>query len=128
MAHLLVVDDVEAYLNSLKWGLSGEWDLLCARSLDEAIKILKTAQVDMALLDIRLSEVDPHNRDGLSILRWLKENRPGVPVVVMSAYQDFDAAVQALNEGARQYLKKPIDLRALKELLRGLAEQPSKNL
>jgi len=56
-------------------------------------------------------------------LQWLKENYPDVKVIVMSAYRDHDAAVDALNLGAEYYLKKPINLRELKEIVAELGKE-----
>ena len=57
------------------------------------------------------------NRDGILLLAWLKANYPSIPVVMMSAYRDFDAAIDTLNLGASRYLKKPVNLRELKKLV-----------
>ncbi len=124
MKRLLIVDDVEDYLRALERALSGEWSILSARSLEEAKQQLSTQTVDIALIDVRLSETEPHNQDGILLLKWLRERNPNLPVVMMSAYRDFDAAVEALNLGANHFLKKPIDLRELKQLLRSLATPP----
>lgn len=113
---ILVLDDVQEYVASLCRALHGEYDVITALSLREAREKMD-ASVGLALVDIRLSEQDPANRDGLVFLSWLKENHPTVPVVMMSAYRDFDAAADALNLGASHYLKKPIDLRELKETI-----------
>ena len=80
-------------------------------------------RIDIALVDIRLSESDPTNCDGLVFLEWVKMNYPDVPVVVMSAYREFDMAVDALNLGAAYFLKKPINLRELNGVLRGLVKR-----
>jgi DNA-binding NtrC family response regulator len=122
MDKLLIVDDVEDYLVSLRRALSDEWTVSCASSLKEALELLQTASPDVALIDVRLSEADPGNRDGVTLLKWVRDRSPETPVLLMSAYRDFDAAVEALNLGAHQFLKKPIDLRNLKGLLRSLAK------
>ncbi len=118
MTKVLIVDDVEDYLRSLQRALVAEWDIFCAHSMEEARDVLQSESVDVALVDVRLSETDPQNRDGVALLKWMQIQYPKVLVIMMSAYQDFDAAVDALNLGAHQFLKKPIDLRTLKEMLR----------
>lgn len=114
---ILIVDDVEEYVNSLHRVLSGEYEVVKATSLEEARKNMDST-VKLALVDVRLSEEDMTNRDGIIFLGWLKENYPEVPVIMMSAYRDFDSAVDALNLGASYYLKKPINLRELKEIIK----------
>jgi two-component system response regulator PilR (NtrC family) len=114
---VLIVDDIEDYLRSLQRALATEWTTFGARSVEEAKHILQSHAIDVALVDVRLSETDPHNREGVALLEWMQSQYPKITVIMMSAYQDFDAAVEALNLGAYQFLKKPIDLRALKEML-----------
>lgn len=116
---ILIVDDVEEYLNSLKRALSGKYEVILASSLNEA-KVKFDETVVLALLDIRLSEEDMSNRDGIILLGWIKENFPGIPVIMMSAYRDFDSAVDSINLGASAYLKKPI---RLKELFEHIADE-----
>jgi DNA-binding NtrC family response regulator len=118
MTRVLIVDDVEDYLRSLQRALAAEWTIFRAHSVDEAKHVLQSERIDVALVDVRLSETDPQNREGVALLEWMQIQYPKIPVIMMSAYQDFDAAVDALNLGAHQFLKKPIDLRALKEMLR----------
>jgi len=119
MMRILIVDDMQEYLSALTRALSSEHEVVTAMSLKEAKEKMDSA-IDIALVDIRLSEEDATNRDGILLLGWIKENFPNVPVVMMSAYRDFDAAVDALNLGASRYLKKPINLRELRHVLEEL--------
>ncbi|HIE05627.1 MAG TPA: response regulator [bacterium (Candidatus Stahlbacteria)] len=114
---LLIVDDIEDYLSSLTNVLKDEYEIITARSLEEAKEHAKGG-IDIALIDIRLSEEDMSNRDGLVFLEWLKMNYPQIPAIVMSAYQEFDLAVDALNLGAKYFLKKPINLKELRGVLK----------
>lgn len=111
---ILIVDDVKAYLDSLERALTFDYDVVKALSLKEA-KEKMSDEIALALIDIRLSEEDFSNRDGIIFLSWLKENYPEIPVIMMSAYRDFDSAVESLNLGANYYVKKPISLSELKE-------------
>lgn len=122
MAKVLIVDDKEEYLASLENALSGEFEVLKASSLEEAKK-LTDGSVDIALVDIRLSEDDPSNKDGLLYLEWVKMNFPQIPVIMMSAYREFDLAVDSLNLGASYFLRKPINLTELRALLRMFMEK-----
>jgi len=121
MAKILIVDDREDYLRALTSALRRDFEVRLAKSLHEAIANMD-ASVDVALVDVRLSEDDDENRDGIKFLEWVRKNFPRVPTLMMSAYRDFDAAVEALNLGAAHFLKKPINLRELKELLRSFIE------
>jgi DNA-binding NtrC family response regulator len=119
---ILIVDDVAEYVQSLGRALSLEYDIVKTFTLEQAKKTMDNA-VSLALVDIRLSEDDMANRDGIIFLGWLKENFPTVPVVMMSAYRDFDSAVEALNLHAAGYLRKPINLRELKGLMASLLDK-----
>ena len=116
---ILVVDDIEEYLNSLENALKGEYEILKARNLNDAKSIAtKEQRLNVAIVDIRLSEEEPSNKDGLVFLEWLKMNYPEIRVIIMSAYKEFDLAVDALNLGAEYFLKKPINLVELKGILK----------
>jgi len=118
---ILIVDDIEEYLDSLEMILSPEYEVFKAKSLKEGIDLLKRERMDIAIVDIRLDEKDPSNRDGLELVKWIKGNSPNTVPIVMSAYREFDYAVEALNLGAKYFFKKPLKpdevLRKIKELL-----------
>jgi DNA-binding NtrC family response regulator len=119
---ILILDDIKEYLQSLENSLGDEYEVLKAENLENAKKAA-SKEIDIALVDIRLSEDDKHNRDGLIFLEWLKMNHPKIPVIMMSAYQEFDLAVDALNLGASYFLKKPINLVELKGILKTIKEK-----
>ena len=75
---------------------------------------------DTAIIDIRLSEDDETNKDGLLLLDWMKKQGFHTKVIMISAYKDFDYAVEALNAGAEYFLKKPVKNAELKETLEKL--------
>ncbi|MBN1155649.1 response regulator [candidate division KSB1 bacterium] len=116
MVKILIIDDVRAYLDSLSRALASEYNVLTAANLDDA-KVLMNDTIILTLIDIRLSETEISNRDGIRFLEWLRHYYPGVPAIMMSAYSDYDAAVDSLNLGAVKYLKKPINLRELKAMI-----------
>ena len=121
MSKILILDDSSDYLRALRGALRRDFEVLTAQSLEEAKQLL-TVTVQVALIDVRLSEEDENNRDGIVFLRWAKERYPDIPMLMMSAYRNFDAVVEALNMGADYFLKKPIDLRQLKEILHEFGE------
>jgi len=113
---VLIVDDVREYLEALRRALAPRYEVLTARTVGEA-KALLSESIDLALVDVRLSEKDPSNREGIEFLSFMRESRPALPVIVMSAYRDYDAVVEALNLGARAYVKKPVVLADLERLI-----------
>ncbi len=108
MPRILIVDDMEQYIDSIERVLY-QHTVVRATSLAEAQRVC-SKDIDLALVDVRLSETDIANRDGILLLDWIKKTYPDIPVVIMSGYTDHDAAVNALNLGAVKYLKKPIEL------------------
>ncbi len=121
MEKILIVDDMEEYLESLENVLKQDFKVIKAMSLSEAKEKMDPA-FKVAIVDIRLKEDDPENRDGLIFLEWLKMNYPGTKVIIMSAYKEFDRAVEALNLGAEYFLRKPINLVELRGTIKTLIE------
>jgi adenosine deaminase/ActR/RegA family two-component response regulator len=117
---LLILDDVVPYLESLKRVLNDDYEVITATSINEA-KEKTTPEIDLFLIDICLDASKPGvDKGGVEVLRWVKSNFPEKPVVMMSAYRDFDAVVEALNLGADKFLKKPINIDELKETIKNL--------
>ena len=122
MKKALVVDDIPEYVDTIEAYIEDSFDVLKAGSLDAAKKILTDNRIDLAIIDIRLDEDDPENREGLELLTWLKERVPDVKVIVMSAYREFDFAVEALNAGADYFMRKPLDPDELSSTIQKLME------
>ncbi len=121
MARVLILDDRQDYLRALLGALRREFEVVTVDSLKDAQQAMD-ASICVALVDVRLSEEDETNREGVAFLQWAKERFPRTPMLMMSAYRDFDAVVEALNLGADYFLKKPIELRELKSHLHEFAE------
>ncbi|MBQ7584934.1 MAG: sigma-54-dependent Fis family transcriptional regulator, partial [Desulfovibrionaceae bacterium] len=118
-AQILIVDDDEAHRKMLKTLLkSWHYQVLEALDGDEAIETVKQQSVDVVLSDVRMARVD-----GLEALSIILDYNPALPVILMTAYSSVETAVQALREGAFDYLIKPLDFTALKNTLaRDLAQ------
>ena len=121
MSQILVVDDMEQYIDSIERVLY-KHQVIRATSLAEA-RAVCSDDVDLALVDVRLSETDITNRDGILLLDWIRSTFPRIPVAIMSGYTDHDAAVSALNLGAVRYLKKPIGLEELENVVEELTKK-----
>lgn len=120
---ILIIDDMPAYVNSLKNYLSMWFNIETAYSLKEA-KEKSTPDIDAFLVDIRLDESDPDNADGILFLEWIKEKYPEKPVILMSAYDEYEKRKEEiLNKGASEFLKKPITLSDLTEKLNRLTKK-----
>lgn len=114
---VLILDDVVPYLESLKRILEDEFEIITASTIDEA-KLKTSPNVDLFLIDVCLDESKPGvDRGGVEFLHFVKQKFPDKPAIMMSAYKDFDSAVEALNIGAEKFLKKPINISELKETI-----------
>jgi DNA-binding NtrC family response regulator len=106
---LLVVDDER----SLRFTI-GEWarDLgftpLEAANGSEALERMREQAVDVVLLDLRLT-----NEDGMEVLKRLREEDPGLPVIMLTGHGSVEHAVQATKLGAYDFMLKPPDLNHL---------------
>ena len=114
---ILILDDVIPYLNALERALSFDYEIIKAADIETAMKLANN-EINLYLVDICLDENKPGiDRTGLEFVKFVKENFSRKPVIVMSAYKDYEGAVEALNLGAFKYLKKPIDLKELKSTI-----------
>ena len=103
-ATILIVDDEKNALASVSRGLKLEgYIALTASSGEEGVEICASKAVDLVLLDI----IMPGGMNGIETLRKLRQTQPDLNVVMMSAQQDIETAVKAMELGARNYLVKP---------------------
>ena len=106
MSHVLIVDDEQ----SICWGLSKLVRSLghtaaVAPSAEQAFQAARSQTPDVIVLDVRLPGLD-----GLSAMQHFREPCGPVPVIVITAYGDLATAVEAVRNGAFEYLVKPFDL------------------
>ena len=111
---LLAVDDDRSMLKVLEVTLSKEgYKVSCAESGGKAISMIKKKHFDLLLCDIRLGDIS-----GLDVLRAAKKQNPHTVVIMISAYASAETAVEAMNEGAYDYLPKPFDNEELKQTIK----------
>ena len=84
---------------------------------EDALGALKEREIDVVLTDFKMKGMS-----GIELCGRLREDRPDVPVVVMTAFGSMDTAVAALRAGARDYVTKPIDLEVLSWVLQRALE------
>ena len=102
---VLLVDDEINLLRSLEGFLKTEGiPCLLAENGDRAREILQEETLDAVVLDLRMPGMD-----GLSLLRWIRDSGPDIPVIMASAHGDVGDAVEAMKLGAYDYLVKPFD-------------------
>src|SRR6185295_15409149 len=101
---VLVVDDDEGMRDTLNAILKREYRVLRASSGEAALSMLSRENVDLMLLDIRLPGIG-----GFEVLRVVKENYSQIEVLMISAINEIETAVQAIKHGAYHYITKEFD-------------------
>lgn len=101
-----IVDDDSSIRWVLERALTGA-GLSCAtyEGGNDVLEALATQTPDVLLSDIRMPGID-----GLALLKQIKQRHPMLPVIIMTAHSDLDAAVSAYQQGAFDYLPKPFDI------------------
>jgi len=108
--HILVVDDELSMRELLEYLLVKEgYQVTCAESGTRAVVMLGEGHYDLMICDIRLGDIT-----GLDVLRASKAKNPDTVVIMISAYVTTEVAVEAMNEGAYDYVPKPFDNDELK--------------
>ena len=117
---ILVCDDEAEMLNYLKKMLvSREYEVETFSSGRELCSYLDgEGRADLLLQDVRMPDMD-----GLEILSRVKKLRPGLPVIIMTAFGSIDAAVEAIKLGAYDYVTKPFPREKLLGVLRNALER-----
>jgi two-component system, NtrC family, response regulator PilR len=116
--HILVVDDELSMRELLEYLLTKEgYQVTCAESGTRAIELLKGECYDLMICDIRLGDIT-----GLEVLRASKSKNPDTVVIMISAYVTTEVAVEAMNDGAYDYVPKPFDNDELKATIANALE------
>lgn len=112
-ADVLVVDDEEDIrelleLSLLRMGLACD----AAGSVAEARAMLDSRRYRLCLTDMRLPD-----GDGLELIEHIQRHQPGLPVAMITAFGSIETAIRALKLGAFDFVTKPVELQALRELV-----------
>jgi DNA-binding NtrC family response regulator len=118
---ILIVDDEESVRDSLySWFIEDGYRVACAENANKALSMLESDSFDIILADIKMPGMD-----GLEMLRRIKLLKSESIVIVMTAFATVDTAVQALKDGAFDYITKPFDPDDLSHLIRNASKQIS---
>ncbi len=116
---LIVVDDEFSVRDSLyNWFRKDGYRVDTAENATEALQRLQENSYDVVLLDIKLPGMD-----GIELQRRIHQIDPNLAVIMITAYASVETAVQALKQGAFDYVTKPIDPDELSHLVRNALEQ-----
>ena len=118
MSRILVVDDEPGVQESLRMLLKSEGDVAIAGDAEAALREVALATPDLILLDLVMP-----GRSGLELLADLSERGIRAPVIVLTATNTVNAAVEAMKRGASDFITKPFELDALRIKVRNLIEK-----
>ena len=110
MDKILIIDDEKSVLDMLNVVFKKEgYRVKKSLSAQKALELIEEEDFDLILSDIRLPQIS-----GMELLRKVKEKKPGIPVIMITAYGTIKQAVEALKAGAIDYVVKPFDVEELK--------------
>lgn len=106
MAHILLVDDDRAICRTLNHHFQQNGHrVTLGHTAEEGAELALSPDIEVIVSDVRLP-----GRDGLWLLSKIKADRPALPVIMITAFHDFETTVAAMQGGAVDYVAKPIDL------------------
>jgi DNA-binding NtrC family response regulator len=100
---ILVVDDEASQRQFIGGSLSKEFEVTSAANGMEASQLLSHRSFSLVITDERMPDMS-----GIELIRWMRENTPEIPVIVLTAYGSVETAVEAIKLGAEEYLTKPL--------------------
>ncbi|HNB46870.1 MAG TPA: response regulator, partial [Burkholderiaceae bacterium] len=119
MKPIWIVDDDQSIRFVLEKALGREG--LPVRSFTNPRDVLAALHDDVP--QVLVSDIRMPGGSGIDLLGKVKEQHPGLPVIIMTAYSDLDSAVSAFQSGAFEYLPKPFDLPKAVELIRRAVDE-----
>ncbi|MEW5900042.1 MAG: sigma-54 dependent transcriptional regulator [Acidobacteriota bacterium] len=113
MENILIIDDEKSLLDLLSVVLKKEgYRVKTCLAPSKVFELLEKEGFDLLICDIRLPEIS-----GMELLKYVRENRPEVPIIMITAYGSLKQAVEALKAGATDYILKPFDVEELKIII-----------
>lgn len=107
-AHIVIVDDDEDILFSARvWLKKFFTEVSCLSQPKNILKFLSEQQVDAVLLDMNFRKGFENGQDGLYWMQEIKTLEPQLPIILMTAYGEVELAVEALKNGASDFILKP---------------------
>ena len=107
---ILIADDNESVLTSLELLLEDEFERVeTVVNPSRILDVLDGLPVDLVILDMNFSSGVNNGNEGLYWLKRIREIKPGLPVIMLTAYGDVELAVKALKNGAADFVLKPWD-------------------
>lgn len=129
MAKILVVDDDQGMREFMEIMLSKEgYDVTSAEGPAKAINLCRKKAFDLVITDLRMPKID-----GIEFLKTVKDERPETIVILITAYASGETAINAMKEGAYDYVEKGGSIEELKKIVhcallkKGLVDEKNEN-
>lgn len=114
MAKILVLDDDQGMREFMEIMLTKEgYDVTSADSPVKAINLCRKTAYDLVITDLKMPKID-----GIEFLKTIKDHRPETVVILITAYASGETAVNAMKEGAYDYVEKGGSIEELKQIVR----------
>lgn len=121
---LIVEDDITFSLMLTTWLGKKGFEVKTSASIADAKRQIENGACDLVLSDLRLPD-----GDGIGLLKWIKEEEPSLPLIMMTSYAEIQTAVQAIKLGASDYIAKPLNpeelLSKIREVIKLSPSQPA---
>lgn len=118
MTRILIVEDDVAFCTMLQTFLKKkDFEVSSAYSATEALSLLEKNKFEIIISDVRLPD-----KEGLEILREVKSKEPGSEVIMMTSYAEIKMAVNAMKEGAYDYIAKPFNPEVILQTIQSALE------
>jgi len=102
----LILDDEPGIRKFLKLALSKNgYEVMAMASPNEGLKLIKEERYDIAIVDLKMPELD-----GITVLKKIKESCSDIIVIMITAFATIESAVEAMKEGAFDYIIKPFKI------------------
>lgn len=112
--NILIVDDEEKFLNSIKRRLEvRDFNVVAVNRGEKAIEAARNNPIDIALVDLKMPGIN-----GEETLKALKKEHKWMEVVILTGHGSIESAVECTKSGAYEYLQKPCKLEELLEALK----------
>jgi DNA-binding NtrC family response regulator len=108
---VLIVEDEAIVRESLKDSLKDSHDVAAVGSAEEALELVKQQDFDVIVTDVRLPGMN-----GVQLVKEIKGTKPYIAMVIITAYPSVELAVDAIKQGAVDYLVKPVNVDDLERL------------
>lgn len=118
-SRILIVEDDEKMREALRQIMVGEGYIVqTASSGEEAMRFFKKTHFDLVISDLKLPGID-----GMEVLNAVRKFRPATAFIIITAYATIDSAVEAMKQGAEDYISKPFNLEEIRLVVKKVFEK-----